>query len=70
MQDGKKILQQILAGMKVHTVAELHSREVALQVMGVCTRSCAHMLRNMQPQFISQFILFISEGSAFVDAFT
>ncbi len=50
MQDGKKILQQILAGMKVHSVAELHSREVALQVLAVCTRFCAHMLRKMQPK--------------------
>ncbi|KAA6420293.1 MAG: structural maintenance of chromosomes 5 [Trebouxia sp. A1-2] len=31
MQDGKRSLQQSLAGMKVHAVAELHSREVALQ---------------------------------------
>jgi len=48
MQDGKKSLQQSLAGMKVHAVAELHSREVALQVLGLCTGFCAHMLRKMQ----------------------
>ncbi len=67
MQDGKKSLQQSLAGMKVHAVAELHSREVALQVLGRYTHFCAHVLRKMQTNPPNLWrIMFVSEEAQFV----
>ena len=68
MQDGKKSLQQSLAGMKVHAVAELHSWEVALQVLGSYTsvRMCCAKMQPKPPKLI----LFISEGGALVDEYT
>lgn len=69
MQDGKRSLQQSLAGMKVHAVAELHSREVALQVLGLCSHRCAHVLGKMQPNPPKLYYSFL-EAAHFLIKFT